>query len=63
MLDRERIALDQFAQPAAERAGQGRTIVHVAVEDRAAGVIAIADAPRESAVEAVRTLRSLGIRR
>jgi Cu2+-exporting ATPase len=36
--------------------------VQVAIDGKAAGVIAIADAPRETASPAVRTLRELGVR-
>ncbi len=62
MLQREGIPLDEFAELTAELAEQGRTIVHVGIDGRAAGVIALADAPRQSAADAVRTLKSLGIR-
>jgi Cu2+-exporting ATPase len=44
-----------------ELAGEGRTTVHVAIDGRAAAVIAIADAPRETAAEAVRALKELAV--
>ncbi|MEX2103688.1 MAG: heavy metal translocating P-type ATPase, partial [Gaiellaceae bacterium] len=62
MLEREEISLDGLAERAAELAAEGRTVVHVAIDGRAAGLIAIADAPRETAVEAVAALKELGIR-
>ncbi len=62
LLEREEISLDGLAAKAAELAGEGRTVVHVAVDARAAALIAIADAPRETAVEAVAALKELGIR-
>jgi soluble P-type ATPase len=43
-------------------AGTGRTVVHVTVDGRPAGLIAIADAPRETATEAVAALNELGVR-
>jgi P-type Cu2+ transporter len=43
-------------------AGAGRTMVHVAVDGDAAVLIPIADAPRETASEAVAALKELGIR-
>src|SRR5262249_13264324 len=53
LLEREQVALDG-AKPLAEQlAGQGRTVVHVAVDGRAAGLIAIADAPRETSLETI----------
>jgi Cu2+-exporting ATPase len=62
LLDRERIAYDALAETAAALADDGRTVVHVAVDGNAAGLIAIADATRETAAEAVRALRELGVR-
>jgi Cu2+-exporting ATPase len=61
LLEREGVPLDGLAARADELAGEGRTVVHVAVDGRAAALIAIADAPRETAVEAVRALNDLGI--
>jgi Cu2+-exporting ATPase len=62
LMDREAVSMDGLAARAAELAGEGRTSVRVGIDGRAAGVIAIADAPRESAGEAIRALRELGIR-
>ncbi|MFN8187399.1 MAG: copper-translocating P-type ATPase [Gaiellales bacterium] len=62
LLEREQIPLDGLADDAGTLAGQGRTVVHVALDGRAAAVIAIADAPRETAADAVRALHELGIR-
>jgi P-type Cu2+ transporter len=55
-------AVDGLGDRATELAGEGRTVVEVAVDDHLAGVIAVADAPRETAAEAVRALRELGVR-
>ncbi len=62
LLDREGVALDGLAGRAAELAGEGRTTVRVALDGRAAGVIAIADAVRDTAKDAVAALRELGAR-
>jgi Cu2+-exporting ATPase len=62
LLDREYVALDGLATRAEELAGEGRTVVHVAVDGRAAGLIAIADAPRETAGEAIAAVKQLGVR-
>jgi P-type Cu2+ transporter len=62
LFEREGLALDGLATEDARLAGEGRTTVRVAVDGRAAGVIAIADAPRDSAIEAVRGLKELGVR-
>ncbi len=44
-----------------ELAGSGRTAVLVAVDGRAAGVIALADAPRETSAAAVAALHGAGV--
>ncbi len=62
LLEREGIPLDGLAERAAALAGEGRTVVHVAVDGRPAGLIAIADAPRQTAAAAVAALGELGIR-
>jgi Cu2+-exporting ATPase len=62
LLEREGIALDGLAEQAEALAGEGRTVVHVAVDGRPAALIAIADAPRETARDAVAALKDLGIR-
>jgi P-type Cu2+ transporter len=43
-------------------AEEGRTVVEVALDDQLAGVIAIADAARETAAAAVQALGALGVR-
>jgi Cu2+-exporting ATPase len=58
---REDIDLDGLAVTANELAGEGRTTVEVALDGKASAVIAIGDAPRDSAAEAVRALTGLGV--
>ena len=62
LLDREGVDRDGLQATADELAGQGRTSVQVALDGTAAAVIAIADAPRDTAAEAIRALRALGVR-
>ena len=62
LLEREGISLDGLAPRAEEMAGAGRTVVHVAIDGSPVGLIAIADAPRETAAAAVAALKELGIR-
>jgi P-type Cu2+ transporter len=62
LMQREHISLDGLKARAEELAGEGRTVVQVAVDDRVAGLIAIADAPRDTAADAVRALHDLGVR-
>jgi len=61
LLDREHVPLDGLATSAAELTGQGRTTVQVALDGRAAGVIALADAPRSTAMQAVTALGGHGV--
>jgi Cu2+-exporting ATPase len=57
----EGIDLGTLGQRRDELAGSGRTAVLVAVDGRAAAVIALADAPRETSAAAVTALHDLGI--
>jgi P-type Cu2+ transporter len=62
MLEREHVSLDGLAGRAHQLAGEGRTVVHVARDGKPAGLVAIADAPRETAAEAITALKELGVR-
>ena len=62
LLEREHVSLDGLSQRAQELAGEGRTVVHVVRDGHAVGVIAIADAPRETAAAAIAALKEIGIR-
>lgn len=61
LLEREHIELGPLAARRDELAGSGHTAVLVAVDGRAAAVIGIADAPRETSAAAVAALHELGI--
>jgi Cu2+-exporting ATPase len=56
LLEREGIELNGLIPSAREMAGQGRTVVQVAIDGKASAVIAIADAPRDTASPAVKAL-------
>jgi Cu2+-exporting ATPase len=62
LLEREQVSLDGLAERSRTLAGEGRTTVQVAVDGAAAGIIAIADSPRDSAKAAVAALREIGVR-
>jgi Cu2+-exporting ATPase len=62
LLMRQGIALDGLARDMGDLAGEGRTVVAVAVDGHAAGLLAIADEPRPTARAAVEALNDLGIR-
>lgn len=61
LMDSENVSLNGLAERATQLASAGRTVVHVAVDGKAAGLIAIADAIRPSARVAIATLKQLGI--
>ena len=61
LMEREAIDLASLAARRQELAETGRTTVVVAVDGRAAGLIALADAPRETSITAVAELRSMGV--
>jgi len=62
LLEREQVSLNGLAERASALAGEGRTVVHVALDGTVAALIAIADAPRDTALAAVAALKELGIR-
>jgi P-type Cu2+ transporter len=62
LLEREHVTLDGLSADAAELAGEGRTVVRIARDGQAIGIVAIADAPREAAAAAIAALKELGIR-
>jgi P-type Cu2+ transporter len=60
LMEREGIDLGALAARRQELAEGGRTAVIAAVDGRAAGLVAMADAPRETAAAAVAELKRLG---
>jgi len=60
LMERDGIDLAELATRREELAEGGRTAVAVAVDGRAAGLIGMADAPRETAAAAVAELQRLG---
>ena len=61
LLDEHSVALGDLAGEADRLLGEGKTLMLVALDGRAAGVIAAADTVRPSAAHAVTQLRELGI--
>jgi len=56
-----KIAFDGLAQSADSLEGTGRTVIYAAVDNQMGGLIAIADAPRDTSKATVAKLKSLGI--
>jgi Cu2+-exporting ATPase len=61
LAERERVDLGELAGRRDEVTATGRTAVLAAVDDRAAAVIGIADAPRDTSAAAVAALHDLGM--
>ena len=61
LMDRERVDLSLLATRRIELSEGGRTVVAVAVDGVATGLIAMADTPRPTAVTAVAALRERGV--
>ena len=61
LLEREGVDVGGLAARRDELAGGGRTAVIVTVDGRAAGLVGIADAPRDTSALAVRALHELGV--
>ncbi len=61
LMDRERVDLGPLGARREELAAGGRTAVLVAVDGRAAGLVGIADAARETSATAVQALHQAGV--
>ena len=61
LMEREGVELGPLAGRRRQLTESGRTAVVVAVDGRAAGLVAMADAPRDTAAAAVAALRDLGV--
>jgi len=61
LMDREKVGLDGLASKRAAMSAEGRTVVVVAVDGRAAAVIGISDAPRPTARMAIEALQDQGV--
>ena len=61
LMTENKIDLGKLGAKSAELQGAGRTVVHLALGGKLLGLIAIADAIRPSAVEAVKALRGQGV--
>ena len=61
VVEGRRIRVERASESVARQKEDGHTIVHVVVEDRLAGTLALADRIRETTPQAVRELRDLGV--
>jgi Cu2+-exporting ATPase len=61
LLDQEHVSLDGIGPDLSRLSAEGKTVVVVAVDGKATGLFAIADAPRPTSRQAVAALQSSGI--
>ena len=61
LMDREKVELGALAEPLSRMSSDGRTVVIAAVDGKAAGLFAIADAVRPTSRQAVAALRAAGV--
>jgi Cu2+-exporting ATPase len=61
LMSENKIDLGVLGAKSEELQGAGRTVVHLAVDGKIIGLIAIADAVRPTAVEAIKALRARGV--
>ena len=61
LMQREGVALGSLEAQAVEVADQGKTPMYVAVDDQAAGVVAVADTVKADSAEAIAALHRMGI--
>lgn len=61
LMKESKIDLGELGAKSAELQGAGRTVVHLAVGGKLVGLIAIADAVRPTAIEAIKALRARGV--
>jgi Cu2+-exporting ATPase len=62
LMDEQKIGLMALGEKAEALKGEGRTVIHVARAGRLLGLIAIADAPRPTAVATIAKLHEQGVR-
>ena len=61
LMSENKIDLGELGAKSEALQGAGRTVVHVAVGEKFVGLIAIADAVRPTAIEAIKALRARGV--
>lgn len=61
LMEKKRISLEFLDAEADRFASEGKTPMYIAIDDNAAGVIAVADVVRESSAKAIKKLQEMGI--
>jgi Cu+-exporting ATPase len=61
LMEQEKISLDALGTAGEEQSKAGNSLVYIASDGKILGAVALADAPREGAAEAIDDLRTLGL--
>lgn len=61
LMDDRNISLDSLAETSDLLANQGKTPMFIAINDKIAGIIAVADTVKETSLKAIQTLHEMGI--
>ncbi|MBV6395070.1 MAG: Copper-transporting P-type ATPase [Anaerolineales bacterium] len=61
LMNREEIALNELEEKSKSLADDGKTPMFIAIDGKAAGIVAVADTVKEDSAEAIKALQSLGI--
>lgn len=61
LMDDRNIALDSLARKSDNLASEGKTPMYVAINDKIAGIIAVADTVKENSLKAIEKLHKMGI--
>ena len=61
LMDERRISLQELQRMSDQLAGEGKTPMYVAMDDRIAGIIAVADVLKESSAKAIKKLQRMGV--
>ena len=62
LMDDQSVSVSTFNDAAAKLAGEGKTVVYVALDKKIIGLIALADVPKASARQAVESLKRRGLK-
>jgi Cu+-exporting ATPase len=61
LMDNRSISLNELKEKSDQLAGEGKTPMYVAIDQKLAGIIAVADVVKESSFKAIKKLQSMGI--
>ncbi len=61
LMDSRNISLEELKNKSDQLAGEGKTPMYIAMENKLSGIIAVADVVKESSAKAIKKLQSMGI--